>query len=113
MNAIIQAQSTDPEQETLGDMLRAWSELYGNRPVSSAEIVKQLSTDDSMYIRQTGALQDLRDNLCEFSDRATASPKSLGRVLKYRAGRIVSGKLLERIPDKHTNVNLWRVVEVD
>ena len=113
MNAIIQAQTTDPEQETLGDMLLAWSELYENRPVSSAEIVKQLSTDDSMHIRQTGALQDLRDNLCEFSDRATASPKSLGRVLKYRAGRIVGGRLLEQITDKHTNVNRWRVVEVD
>ena len=48
-----------------------------------------------------------------FQNACIAYTTYLGRVLKYRAGRIVGGRLLERIPDKHTNVNRWRVVEVD
>ena len=109
MNAVIAAQTTDPEQETLGDMLRAFREAFGGSSVSSAEIIRRLNN----FENQSGPERDLREAFNEFSPRATESAKSLGRVLKYRVGRIVGGLRLEKVQDKHTNTSRWRVVEVE
>jgi len=111
MNAVFTAQSGDPEQETLGEMLLAWRELFGGDPVSSGEVLEVVSP---VYgFQPTGSEVSLRDCLREFSERAIVSKKSLGRALGYRVGRIVGGLKLEGNKDPHTKTNLWRVVEVD
>lgn len=112
MDAIIAAQSADPEQETLGEMLQSWLDIFGENSVTSAEVVKRLRDYGDSFGSLDEPQERLRDSINEFSDRATVSPKSLGRVLKYRVGRIVGGLRLEMIQDKHSNTNRWQVVIV-
>jgi hypothetical protein len=112
MDAVIAAQSTDPDQETLGEMLRAWRIIFDGNPVSSAEIISQLTDDEGKLDILYYPKQNLRDCFNEFSDRATGSAKSLGRVLKSRVGRVVGGQRLEMVKDKHSNTNRWQVVDV-
>ena len=112
MDAVITAQLMDPEQESLGDMLRAWRHVFGEMTVSSAEIIRRLKENAGFAVIPTGPEQDLQDALNGFSSRATDSAKSLGRILKYRVGRIIRGLKLEKVKDNRTNTNNWRVVEV-
>ena len=70
MDAVIAAQTMDPEQETLGEMLRAWRIVFGDVSISSAEIIRRLGEFENSLGSLVGPEQDLRDSFNEFSDRA-------------------------------------------
>lgn len=109
MDAIIEAQSADPEQEILGEVLEAWSELFGDQFVTAAEVIKKLRHFDSHFLSPSKEKQ-LAECLREISEKAPTASRSLGTALKYRVGRIVNGRCLEKGKDPHKKVAQWRVV---
>ncbi len=112
MKAVMTAQVSDPEQETLSAMLAAWQAVFGIQSVSSKDALTELNSnlDQTLLppkVVVRGALEELN------SGRPVTSAQLLGRVLGYRKGRIVNGRRMEAKVDTATNQKLWRVVDVD
>ncbi len=116
MISVVASQAADPEQDVLGEMLRAWRDVFGDVFVSSAEVVEKIKASDNRHIASNSdealPAKALSECVGEFNERAKRSSRSLGKVLKYRVGRIVGGYRLEKSEDAHTKSSLWRVVKV-
>jgi hypothetical protein len=111
MNAVMTAQVSDPEQETLSALLAAWQAVFGAQSVSAKDALTELNNclDQSLLPPKAavrGALEELN------SGRSVTSAQLLGRVLGYRKGRIVNGRRMEAKVDTATNQKLWSVVDV-
>jgi len=110
MNAVIAAQSSDPEYETLAEMLTALLEIFGNSHFTAGKALQEVLPYHNSPGGGPSAPARLAECLREFSENAIHSTRSLGRVLKYRAGRVAGGKRLEVSTDLHAKTRLWRVV---
>lgn len=84
MDLVREAQAADPEADALFALLDALRDAFGKRSFTAKDVqtrVKDVFTDSPLEAE----LHDLA------GDRALSSAKSLGRVLKFREGRIVHG----------------------
>jgi hypothetical protein len=110
------SQADDPEQEILGALLQAWWNWFGDKSLSSADLLENIKASDNHLVGERLDEAKHAKAFCEcigeFGDSAKRSSRSLGRALKYRVGRIVGGFRLEKSVDAHTKLNLWRVVKV-
>lgn len=108
MEAVMGAQTADPEQEALSLLLSAWKVVLGNGYYSARDALStiQLTTDKSKLSAKAqvlGSLSELNH------DRDVTSAQVLGRLLGYRKDRIVDGRCLEAKLDPLTNQKLWTV----
>ena len=102
MDLVREAQAADPEADALFSLLDALRDQFGEREFTAKEVqtaAKTMSFDGPLKM----ALLDLA------GDRALASVKSLGRVLKFREGRIVHGLRLTGRQDLQSKVRVYRV----
>jgi hypothetical protein len=87
----------DPERDALEQLLAAWHEAFGDRRVTSAEV-----------------LQSISEAATDYADiRPTDAPKrKLGAALKRARGRIVNGLRLDSEPVKGESGTRWFVQPV-
>lgn len=103
MDLVREAQAADPEAEAIFALLEALRDVFGSREFSAKEV--HVAGRDSFAINQIeAAVLDLS------GDRAVKSVKSLGRVLKYREGRIVRGLCLHGRHDTKAGARLYRII---
>jgi hypothetical protein len=103
---VIQAnQATDPEQETLGQMLQSWQQIFGSTPVSARDVLTRINAGLS-YADHDRAESRLQEALEEFS-RGKLSARSVGRCLQYRKDRLVDGLRLAGKPDRNGVFQWW------
>jgi hypothetical protein len=110
MEAVTEAQSSDPEQETLLELLISWQGLFNENYVTSVAVldrVKGTFGDSSGYAKR---LEEVLIDLNGGRDVSTA--RGLGRLLGYRRDRVVGGKRLEAKTDTSKNTKRWRVCNV-
>lgn len=102
MGLISKAVAEDPEAETLHSLISALGATFGSREFSAKDVMGKcdgFGTDE------------LRDAVVDVAgDRAVASSRSIGRVLKFREGRIVQGIRLQSRRDSVSKILLYRVV---
>ena len=84
MDLVREAQAADPDADALFALLDALRDAFGGRSFTAKD-VQAKAKDDFMQNALELALRDLA------GDRALSSARSLGRVLKFREGRIVHG----------------------
>lgn len=102
------ASATDPDLETLGDLLEALEECSGGHPFSAIEAQQwarvgcNRGSDRSPEGRVHSALLDL-------TGQRDLSSRSLGRALMNRRDRVVGGRCL-RAGTKRGGCLLWAVV---
>lgn len=102
MEAVHEAQGNDPEQEALGDLLRELRGQFGGDPFTTKELMHKIGTKFSSDV--------LAEAVRDTAGSEVRSTKSLGRILKFRTGRIVDGLVLaEVVKDQHANVRRWVV----
>lgn len=102
MDLVREAQAADPESDALFALLDALRDQFGDKEFSAKDVQVQAKAS----IVQTPlelAVMDLA------GDRSLQSVRSLGRVLKYREGRIVHGLRLIGRQDKNTGARQYRV----
>lgn len=102
MDLVREAQAADPESDALFALLDALRDQFGTAEFSAKDVqtaAKAISFDTPL----AQALLDLA------GDRALASVRSLGRVLKFREGRIVHGLRLTGRQDTNTGARAYRV----
>jgi hypothetical protein len=86
----------DPDRETLGHLLRAWSSVFGTTPTRVAEAATQPFSDDHLTRKQ---LWDVLHEIAPDGERI--NDKRLGRWITQRQGRIVDGLSFQRGPDSN------------
>lgn len=112
MEQVIANQAADPEQESLGQLLHAWNKLFGSNwllPSSIMDVYGKVFPyvkSDAGHVEEVlaHAVNDLHAGHKELTT------KGLGRLLKYRKGRIVGGLRLEQ-SKVGNDTSRWRVVE--
>jgi hypothetical protein len=102
MDLVREAQAADPEADALFALLDALRDQFGGAEFTAKEVQTQAKASITQSPLEM-ALLDLA------GDRALASVKSLGRVLKFREGRIVHGLRLTGRQDKNAGARFYRV----
>jgi hypothetical protein len=106
MQAVEDAQSADPEQEALHELLAAIQAVYGTRAFTAKELLQSALgglRGSVVTDRLTEALADLAGG------DVPKTAKSLGRLLRFREGRLVHGLALRKAGHDAGNVQRWRV----
>lgn len=102
MDLVRKAQAADPEAELLFALLDALRDQFGDKEFSAKDV-------------QTRAKSGYPQNALELAvldlagDRALNSARSLGKVLKFRVGRILHGLRLTGRQELHSKVQLYTV----
>ena len=102
MDLVREAQAADPEADALFALLDALHDKFGTREFTAKDVqtecnVMGVDTPLGTAVRDIGG------------DRAVSSARSLGKVLKFREGRIVHGLRLAGRQDLATKVRVYRV----
>jgi hypothetical protein len=103
MELVDAAQASDPEQDSLNMLMTAWESAFGNTAVLVSEVLKRAT---EMFD------SPLREALEGFVLHGKLTAKSIGRLLKYRAGRIVNGRRLECTGMDSNGIKYWAVKPV-
>jgi hypothetical protein len=103
MELVEAAQASDPEQDSLNLLMTAWESVFGNGAVQVSEVLKRAT---EMFD------SPLREALDSFVLHGKLTAKSIGRLLTYRAGRIVNGRRLECTGKDSDGTKYWAVRSV-
>lgn len=87
----------DPDRESLSQLLHAWHECFGKRPV----MVREAVITDNIELRE--AIMDIA------SERGDINRKRLGKWISRHAGRIVDGLKFEKATGTRS-AESWRVI---
>ena len=106
MDLIREAQAADPEGDALFALLDALRDRFGSGEFGSKEVQAALTTAGFADPRA----DDLRAALVDLAgEKAAATTRGIGRVLKFREGRIVHGLRLAGRADSERGVRMFRV----
>lgn len=102
MDLIRESQAADPEADALFALLDALRDQFGTREFTAKDVVVAASD----YLTSDAVSTAIRDIA---GDKAVTSQRSLGRVLKFREGRIVHGLRLVGRADLNAGTRVYRV----
>ena len=102
MDLVREAQAADPEADVLFALLDALHDQFGTAEFTA----KDVQAGSNFISVDTPLATALRD-IC--GDKALSSARSLGRVLKYREGRIVHRLRLSGRQNRHTGARQYRI----
>jgi hypothetical protein len=106
MDLVREAQAADPESDALFSLLDALHDQFTGREFTAKDVQTEA--------KASGAPSPLELAVLDLAgDRALNSVKSLGRVLKFREGRIVHGLRLTGRQDKNRGARMYRVKTVE
>lgn len=99
-------QAEDPELEVLMQLFQEWHKSFCSEWVTSKQIINKVSGDwgDPVSL-------ELREALQQLVGPNWSSPKSLGKALKKRNGRLVGGMKLECHGSSGDNAKSWRIIK--
>lgn len=107
MDLVREAQAADPEADALFALLDALRDHFGGAEFTAKDVQTQAKASTLGQTPLELALLDLA------GDRALSSARSLGRVLKFREGRIVHGLRLTGRQDTNSGARAYRVRTAD
>ena len=97
--SVFEGMLQDPDRETLGLLLRAWNDCFGDRPKMLREAI-------------TNASNELKEVLSDIAgERGEINRKKLGRWIARHAGRLVDGLRFEKDSSTRSAV-AWRSKKV-
>lgn len=105
MDLVREAQAADPEADALFALLDALQDQFADAEFSAKEVIAAM-TD---FV--TGPIETAIIDIA--GDKPARSAKSLGRVLKFREGRIVHGLRLTGRQDTNSGARMYRVRAVE
>ncbi|MCL1630135.1 hypothetical protein M3N55_15530 [Roseibaca sp. V10] len=105
MDLVRQAQAADPEADALFALLDALRSQFHDAEFSAKEVMA------AMPQMTPGSIETAIVDLA--GDKTARSARSLGRVLKFREGRIVHGLRLKGRQDKNSGSRIYRIQTVE
>jgi hypothetical protein len=107
MDAVDVGTGLDPEAETFLDFMQAWFDLVGDQPVSAKDILRW-GTFERGPKRKT-----FEEALAAFVGQTDCSPRTLGRYLANRRGRIVDGFSIQPVGGGAKKTKKWKVQQLE
>ncbi|MGE0109046.1 MAG: hypothetical protein AB7S81_04690 [Bdellovibrionales bacterium] len=105
--AMFSAMNEDPERETLGRLLEAWSGCFGN----GAKMIRE-AMDYTTQSYKSSYVDELVEAISDIAGEPKGiNRKTLGRYIKRNANRIVNGQRFVPAPGKRSS-KAWRVEQV-
>lgn len=104
MDLVREAQAADPEADALFALLDALQDQFANAEFSAKEVIA------AMTHSVTGPIETAIFDLV--GEKPARSARSLGRVLKFREGRIVHGLRLTGRQETNSGARMYRVQSV-
>lgn len=95
---------SDPENDELGELLRAWTARFNDRSVTVRQLIGNIDQLPDQALHE--ALMDL-----PVVEAGKINPGKLGYYLKKRRGRIVDGMMIE--DGTSTERKSWRVIRIE
>ncbi|ERS12326.1 hypothetical protein Q673_01555 [Marinobacter sp. EN3] len=111
MRAVDDAQAQDPEQEMWGELLEVWRAIFGDKAVTCRDVLEQYNS--AYRCGEQSNQQRLLEALDEYKPGRTLSARSLGKVLQFRADRLVNGMRLRKIQTGGKHAQLWQVEVIE
>ncbi len=113
MDLVREAQAADPEADALFALLDALRERFGDAEFSAKDVTRacELKGENGLTGFKRGPIETAIIDLA--GDPPARSAKSLGRVLRYREGRIVNGLRLQGRRDRNSGARMFRVRSVE
>ena len=111
LDSILERVESDPADEALGALMKAWLQIFGTKYVTAGEILAQYRRFESASETATGV--GFREALDEFRSKRELSSRSIGRILSFRRERPVVGLRIERGPRQGDGSVLWRVRDLE
>jgi len=102
MDLVCEAQAADPDAEVLGALLLALRDQFGGGEFSAKDVQARAEGSEACAALRA-ALLDLG------GEAALSSTRSLGRLLKAREGRIISGICLAGRHDSAKGTRIYRI----
>lgn len=102
MTLVAEAQAADPDAEALHALLDALRGRFGGAEFTAKQVLDAIRAGMGETDLET-AIKDIA------GDNGVRSVRSLGRVLKFREGRIVHGLRMTSRPDSHAGALFYRV----
>ena len=115
--ALGRADGSNPDLEMLGDLLSGLFSIFQEK-IFTAKDVTTYAREQGLHLarrlaREAGTNQmcpkDLGDLLEQYSPKALASPRSLGRIFSNQKDKIVDGLVLRAQKDAQKNQMAWRI----
>lgn len=105
MDSVSANQASDPEQDSVGSLLKAWDQLFGQSATPVTAVLNKIKLPASDSVES-----ELRDAVEALVGRpiSQTSAKTLGKALAYRKDRIVDGRRLV-IGPKVGGTKTWQV----
>jgi putative DNA primase/helicase len=98
----------DPQREIVLSVLRPWFRVYGKAPVTTPEVVRQITGEDKDYVQVTADMKELREALEGVIDRGKLTPRTVGKWLRKHKDRVFAGASFRNVGGGK-NAVLWRV----
>ena len=112
VQSILAHADTDPVDEAHFALKQAWLHCYGEKAVSSRDLLTTYNSARRLNGCPTAHETQLADALDEFKTGHELTAKSVGRVLVFRRDRIVGGLRIVRGVKDRTGTYVWRVRRV-
>ena len=101
MELVREAQAADPEAETLVALLDAIGQSFQTREFSANNVLAEVAGNSNSELGRV--LRDIA------GDKVTASARSIGRILKFREGRIANHMCIRSRRDSHASALKFRL----
>jgi putative DNA primase/helicase len=98
----------DPQREIVLSVLRPWFRIYGNAPITTAEVVRQITGEDKDDVQVTADMKELREAFEGVIDRGRITPRTLGKWLRKHKDRVFAGASFRGVGSAGNN-RLWRI----
>ncbi|KDE41363.1 hypothetical protein ADINL_0043 [Nitrincola lacisaponensis] len=106
MDVVDQNQQSDPEQEALFDTLSEIHQAFGAATFTSKDLHKKAYGGDGFSM----GVDSLKEALEDLASKTHLTTKGIGRVLTFRADRMVQGLALVKAgQDGHTKQQRWKI----
>jgi len=111
MQAVDDAQAQDPEQEMWSEVLDAWRAVFGDKAVTCKDVLDEVQ--NAAFCGDRSNQRRLADAVEEYKAGRTLSARSLGKVLAFRADRLVNGMRLRKIQTGGKHAQYWQVEVIE
>ena len=113
LDALDNYRGNDPEQEALGDLLRGWKAVRGDKETTAADLLSWVDGNGHNFNSLNRAERAFFDILFRTShNKPRPTSSSIGTYVRYKVGKIVDGMRLEKVREARGGYSVWKLMEM-
>jgi putative DNA primase/helicase len=98
----------DPEREAVLSVMRPWFKVYGNAPITTPELVRQITGQDRAYVATTDDHRELFEAFEGVLGHGKVNARAVGKWVRKHKDRVWAGMAFKGLGTRGHNL-LWRI----